>query len=68
MKPQEVKDFFKTGYKFGKLTKMSPNTLANWIKFGYVPCVAQKKIEQLTKGALTADWDWQQVECKNAHD
>lgn len=36
---------------------MSPNTLTNWVKCGYVPFKSQKKLEQLTDGKLKAVWD-----------
>lgn len=57
MTPNEVKEHFKTGYQFRKQTAMSPNTLTNWIKCGYVPFKSQKKLEQLTDGILKAVWD-----------
>jgi len=57
MTPEEVKEHFKTGYKFRKETGMSPNTLTNWVKCGYVPFKSQKKLEQLTSGLLKAVWD-----------
>lgn len=57
MKPSDVKQYYKSGYNFRKQTKMSDNTLHNWVKWGYVPFVAQKKIEELTQGELTAVWD-----------
>ena len=64
MKPNEVKDYFRTGYNFSKITKMSANTLVNWVNQGYVPFFSQKKIEKITKGALVADWNWQEIERK----
>jgi len=57
MKPSDVKQYYKSGYNFRKQTKMSDNTLHNWVKWGYVPFTAQKKIEELTQGELTAVWD-----------
>ena len=57
MKPKDVKAHYGTGYKFRKETGMSPNTLTNWIKCGYVPYKSQRKIEQLTDGKLEAVWD-----------
>ena len=65
MKPEEVKKYYKTGYKFNKITKMSANTLANWIKCGYVPYAAQKVIEQLTNGELVTDWHQRKLEAKD---
>lgn len=57
MTPKDVKMHFRTGYQFKKETGMSPNTLTNWIKCGYVPFKSQKKIEQITDGTLIAIWD-----------
>ena len=57
MKPKDVKAHYGTGYNFRKETGMSPNTLTNWIKCGYVPYKSQRKIEQLTDGKLGAVWD-----------
>ncbi len=57
MKPSQVKEYYKTGYAFHKETKMADNTLHNWVKWGFVPFKAQKKLEELTGGKLTAVWD-----------
>lgn len=62
MKPQEVKEYFKTGYNFRKTTGMADNTLHNWVKAGYIPFVSQKKIEKITEGALVAEWDDKELE------
>jgi hypothetical protein len=56
MTPKEVKKYFKTGYNFHKITKMSDNSMHNWIKWGYVPFVSQKKLEKITEGKLVAEW------------
>ncbi len=56
MKPEDVKAYYKSQYNFHKKTKMSTSTLANWIKWGYVPEGAQLKLERITKGELKADW------------
>lgn len=61
MKPSQVKNHYKTGYNFRKLTKMSDNTMQNWIKWGYVPFTSQMKLQQLTGGALVAVWDDKEV-------
>lgn len=53
MTPAEVKNHFKSLYRFRKETGMSAATLANWLKWGYVPINAQYRLEQLTSGALT---------------
>ncbi len=62
MKPEEVKEYYKNGYQFNKSTKMSANSLANWLRQGYVPFMSQKKIEELTEGELSADWEWKKHE------
>lgn len=61
MTPSEVKELFVTGYRFHKETGMSANTLHNWIKSGYVPFKAQKKLESITDGDLVAQWDEKEV-------
>ena len=55
MTPNDVKEFFKTGYVFEKKTKMSHNTMFNWIKKGFVPVPAQCVLEKITNGQLKAD-------------
>jgi hypothetical protein len=62
MKPRDVKEYFKTGYKFSRATKMSDNSMHNWIKWGYVPYVSQKKLEIITDGDLVAEWDPKELE------
>lgn len=57
MTPNEVKDYFKTGYNFRKITGMSDNTIGNWLKWGYVPFKSQRKIQKLTDGVLIAVCD-----------
>lgn len=57
MTPKEVKKYYKTLYRFRKETKMSCSSLSNWLKWGYVPFLSQKRIEELTNGALKAVWD-----------
>jgi hypothetical protein len=55
MTPKEVKDLYGTNYNFYLKTGMAPNTLANWVRWGYVPANAQCKIELITDGLLKAD-------------
>lgn len=57
MKPSELKEYFKTGYAFGKKTGMSPMSFSYWLKWGYIPFSSQKKIESLTGGDLIAIWE-----------
>lgn len=52
MIPQDVKDYYKSLYNFRKLTGMHTQTLANWLKWGYVPKNAQYRLENLTGGKL----------------
>ena len=52
MTPKEVKEHFKTQYNFNKETGMSPATLGNWLKWGYVPENSQYKLERMTKCKL----------------
>lgn len=56
MTPEQVKDFYKSGYNFRKVTGMSHVTLQNWLRWGYVPRDAQYKLETLTSGALKNEW------------
>jgi hypothetical protein len=56
MKPKDVEKYYGTRYKFSKITGMSHSTLANWIKWGFVPENAQYKLERLTKGKLKTEW------------
>jgi hypothetical protein len=57
MSPKEVKKYYRTQYNFHKETGMSAMSLCNWLKWGYVPFLSQKKIEELTNGTLKAVWD-----------
>ena len=52
---QDIRLYFGSGYRFKKLTNMSPSSWANWFKWGYIPVRSQIKIERLTNGALKAD-------------
>ena len=63
MTPQEVRKYFKTGYRLTQKTGMSDNNLNNWDKLGYVPFKSQKKIEELTQGELKAIWDEKEPFC-----
>lgn len=56
MSPDDVKQYYGSGYRFNKETGMSHSTLSNWVKWGYVPLVAQTKLQLLTKGLLKAEW------------
>ncbi len=52
MTPMDVKNKYKTGYQFKRLTGMAETTFRNWLNQGYIPLAAQKKLEKLTKGEL----------------
>ena len=56
MKPEDVKKYYKSLYNFRKVTGMATATLANWLKWGFVPENAQYRIECLTKGELKTEW------------
>lgn len=56
VKPQDVKNYYGSLYNFRKMTGMATGTLANWLKWGFVPENAQYKVERLTKGKLKTEW------------
>ena len=56
MTPEDVRKYYGTAYKFGKVTGMSPTTLRNWMKWGFVPEAAQYKVERITNGKLKTEW------------
>lgn len=56
MIPEQVKQHYGTLYRFNKETKMSCNSLANWLKWGYIPLLSQIKLEALTHGQLKSEW------------
>ncbi len=58
MKPQDVLEYFGSGYQFGKKSGMTRNSLRNWRKWGFVPIASQIKLQKLTKGVLKADIDY----------
>lgn len=53
MTPTDVKNHFKSLYRFRNETGMSAATLANWLKWGHVPINAQYRLQQITDGKLT---------------
>ena len=57
MKPEDVRNLYKTCYRFRAHTKMSANSFTNWNKWGFIPFKSQKKLEKLTNGALKAVWE-----------
>jgi len=56
MTPGDVKKYYKSNYNFNKKTGMSATTLANWLKWGFVPENAQYKLERITNGKLKTQW------------
>jgi len=50
--PIQVEKYYGTKYKFWKITGMSSSTLGNWLRWGYVPELAQYKLEKITNGTL----------------
>lgn len=54
MTPQEVLTHYGNYYRFGKQTKFSDKTLANWMKRGYIPKDSQYKLERITQGLFKA--------------
>lgn len=56
MTPEDVNTYYGNPYRFNKQTKMSASTLANWIKWGFVPENAQYKLERITEGKLKTQW------------
>lgn len=57
MTPDQVKKKYGSLYRFSKETKMSCCSLSNWLKWGYVPIMSQKKLEKITNGELKSSWD-----------
>ena len=56
MKPEDVKAYYGSQYKFNKEKGMSVSTLGNWLKWGFIPEDAQYKLERITGGALKTQW------------
>ena len=54
---QEVIDHFGSGYKVAKAGGFSAGAPYGWKKLGYVPIHSQRRLEQITKGALKASLD-----------
>jgi len=52
MTPGDVRNFYKTTYRFMKDTGMGTANMINWERQGFVPEGSQYKLEKLTKGAL----------------
>lgn len=56
MTPDDVKSYYGSQYNFRKETGMSASTLANWLKWGYVPEDSQYRLERLTNRELKTEW------------
>ena len=54
----DLKKEFGTSYNFAMRTGLSHVNWVHWFnKYGYIPIESQRKIEQLTNGALKASLD-----------
>lgn len=56
MTPQDVKNYYKSGYALRKETGMSAASMGNWLRSGFVPEVSQFKLEVLSGGKLKAEF------------
>ena len=57
MTPKQVRRYYDNSCaKFHKRTGMSTGSLQNWLRWGFVPMLSQRKLEKLTNGELAADW------------
>lgn len=61
----DVREFFKNSCRFRELTGMSASNFVHWKKLGRVPYDTQKKLEELTGGALKADTPEKVVKIKD---
>lgn len=61
MTPKELKDYFKTGYRFWKETGFSAMSYSNWMKWGYIPIASQVEIQKITKGKLRASIEYDDI-------
>jgi ABC-type long-subunit fatty acid transport system fused permease/ATPase subunit len=52
----DIKNYFGSSYAFYKKTRMAHTNYIHWQRKGYVPYMTQKRIEEITKGALVADY------------
>ncbi len=53
----DLKAYFGTSYRFNQETGMAHTNYLNWQRKGYIPILAQKRIEEKTGGKLTANYD-----------
>ena len=53
----EVRKYYGTYANFERKTVWKMNSLFRWKRLGYIPNVAQKKLEELTNGELKAYWN-----------
>jgi hypothetical protein len=54
---EEVRKYFKSGYRYNALTGGSGGSFLQWERKGYVPIKAQIKLEEFSNGALKASLD-----------
>ena len=55
MTPEELKNHYKSNYRFHKETGYAANSLRHWLRNGYVPLGAQFILEEITKGLFKAE-------------
>lgn len=63
MTVDDVLKFYRTGYQFSKRSGISPTSLYNWKKLGYIPIVSQMRIEKISNGNLKADIEHARGQC-----
>ena len=51
----EAKEHFRTGYNLKKVTGLAHNSFRNWSNIGFIPALAQLKLEHYSEGKLKAD-------------
>lgn len=52
----EIKKHFGTAFDFHLETGMSHVNYYNWADYGFIPMLTQVKLQELTNGALKADY------------
>ncbi len=51
----EAIKYFGTGYKLCKALKIARTNITNWRSCGHIPELQQRRLEELTNGALKAE-------------
>ena len=52
----DIKKFFGSGYQFSKVSGMSHTNYISWKRKGFVPMLAQHRLEEITGRKLKADY------------